>query len=93
VGSTSGTSGRSPAGERARNNFYGFRRATTCARDVDVATAKFEHDLTDSITLRNQLRYGSYSRSFRITEPQSNRGGAEPGTTTSGSPPISRSAR
>lgn len=32
-------------------------------------TAAAEHDVSAGLTLRNQFRYGNYTRSFRITEP------------------------
>ncbi|MBV8166167.1 MAG: TonB-dependent siderophore receptor [Alphaproteobacteria bacterium] len=55
----------------ARNNFYGFKSDYLDAT-ADIGTVKVEHDFTDSITLRNQWRYGSYHRDVRITEPQLN---------------------
>ena len=52
-----------------RNNFYGFdsdyQKAT-----ADIVTAKVDHDFSDDLMLHTQLRYGHYSRSNRITEPQ-----------------------
>jgi catecholate siderophore receptor len=51
-------------------NFYGFSNNDFLRTNVDVATAKIEHDLNDSITLRDQARFAHYVRQFRITEPQ-----------------------
>src|SRR5262249_7536518 len=51
-----------------RNNYYGFRDGNYLRTDVDVATVKVEHDFNDSITLRNQVRYGHYKRDALITE-------------------------
>lgn len=52
------------------SNFYGFANNDYLRTNVDVATAKVEHDLNDAITLRDQLRFAHYLRQFRITEPQ-----------------------
>jgi catecholate siderophore receptor len=54
-----------------QGNFYGFR-SDYLRTEADIFTAKAEHDVTDSVTLRNQFRYGGYSRDVRITEPQVN---------------------
>jgi len=51
-----------------RNNYYGFRDGNYLRTDVDVLTAKVEHDFGSSITLRNQVRYGHYKRDALITE-------------------------
>lgn len=51
-----------------RNNYYGFRDGNYLRADVDVATAKVEHDFSSAITLRNQVRYGHYKRDALITE-------------------------
>jgi catecholate siderophore receptor len=53
-----------------RSNFYGFASNDFLRTNVDIATAKVEHDINDSITVRDQLRYAHYVRQFRITEPQ-----------------------
>jgi catecholate siderophore receptor len=51
-----------------RNNYYGFRDGNYLRTDVDIATAKVEHDFNSAITLRNQVRYGHYKRDALITE-------------------------
>ena len=51
-----------------RHNYYGFRHGNFLRTDVDVATAKVEHDFSSSIRLRNQARYGHYKRNAQITE-------------------------
>ena len=33
-------------------------------------TVKADHDFSDDVSLRDQVRYGHYTRHFRITEPQ-----------------------
>jgi catecholate siderophore receptor len=53
----------------ARNNFYGYPNDDYFRTDVDIGTVKVEHDFNDNITVDNQLRYGSYQRSIRVTEP------------------------
>jgi catecholate siderophore receptor len=53
-----------------RGNFYGFNHGDYLRTNVDIATAKIEHDLNDDLTIRDQVRYAHYVRSFRITEPQ-----------------------
>jgi catecholate siderophore receptor len=53
-----------------RSNFYGFAENDFLRTNVDVATAKIEHDVNDWLTVRDQLRYAHYVRQWRITEPQ-----------------------
>jgi catecholate siderophore receptor len=52
-----------------RRSFYGFTSDFLKA-DADVVTGRLEHDVSDSLTLRAQLRYADYERHARITEPQ-----------------------
>ena len=51
-----------------RSNYYGFKDGNFLRTDVDIATAKIEHDVNSSIKLRNQARYGHYRRAAQITE-------------------------
>ncbi len=51
-----------------RHSYYGFRDGNYLRTDVDIATAKVEHDFSSAITLRNQVRYGHYKRDALITE-------------------------
>jgi catecholate siderophore receptor len=53
----------------AHKNFYGFPDNDYFRTDVDIATAKIEHDFGDNITISDQFRYGSYQRALRVTEP------------------------
>jgi catecholate siderophore receptor len=53
----------------ARGNFYGFKDDDYFRTNVDIGTAKVEHDFTDWFTLSAQTRYASYERSLRVTEP------------------------
>src|SRR5262245_32868721 len=51
-----------------RQNFYGFT-SDYLKTTVDIGTIKVEHDVSSGVMLRDQLRYGYYTRDFRITEP------------------------
>ena len=53
----------------ARNNFYGFQ-SDFLNTSVNVGTARFEHDFSSSLTLRDQFRYANYYRDWRDMEPQ-----------------------
>ena len=53
----------------AKNNFYGYPDHDHFRTDVDIGTARVEHDFNDSITVASQTRYGSYRRDLRVTEP------------------------
>ncbi len=52
-----------------RSNFYGFSESDHFRTNVDIGTARVEHDFGDAITITSQTRYGSYSRDLRVTEP------------------------
>lgn len=51
-----------------RHNFYGFE-SDYLKTDADVLTAQLGHAHTDNVNSLLQLRYASYSRESRITEP------------------------
>jgi catecholate siderophore receptor len=51
-----------------RKNYYGFKDGNFLDTNIDVFTAKIEHDLEKDVLIRNQFRYGNYSRNLRITE-------------------------
>ncbi|HEY1462500.1 MAG TPA: TonB-dependent siderophore receptor [Terriglobales bacterium] len=53
-----------------RNNYYGFEHGNYLKTNVQMGTAKFEHDFSPNITFRNQARYAHYARNVRITEAQ-----------------------
>ncbi|MGH9537315.1 MAG: TonB-dependent siderophore receptor [Terriglobales bacterium] len=53
-----------------RRNYYGFEHGNYLKTNVDMGTVKFEHDFSNSISLRNQARYAHYHRDVRITEAQ-----------------------
>jgi catecholate siderophore receptor len=53
-----------------RRNYYGFEQGNYLKTNVDLGTVKFEHDVNNRITVRNQARYAHYHRDVRITEAQ-----------------------
>jgi catecholate siderophore receptor len=53
-----------------RNTFYGFRDRDHENLDSHLATVKFERDFNDSITLRDQLRFGYSLRDSLATPPR-----------------------
>ena len=55
----------------SRDNYYGFVDDYLHTQ-VDIGTARFEHDFSSSITLRDQIRYANYARQWRDMEPQVN---------------------
>ena len=52
----------------AHENYYGFEHGNFLKTDVDMGTAKIEHDFSPGITMRSQVRYANYARDARITE-------------------------
>ena len=53
-----------------RETFYGFRSRDFEKLRSDLATVKIERDLSDTMTLRNQLRFGKSSRDSMATPPR-----------------------
>ena len=54
----------------APQNYYGFSNGNYLRTNVDIPTIKVEHDFSNALSIRDQLRYAHYTRQFRITEPQ-----------------------
>ncbi|MHB1022359.1 MAG: TonB-dependent siderophore receptor [Acidobacteriaceae bacterium] len=54
------------------HNYYGFKGANFLRANVDIATAKVEHDFNDGLSFRTQLRFANYPRNAQISEPQIN---------------------
>ena len=50
-----------------RETFYGYE-TDFLDTDVDIATARVEHSVNANVTVRDQVRYGRYTRDFSITE-------------------------
>jgi len=59
------------------SNYYGYD-SDYLRTQVNVLTARIEHDLAPDVTARNTLRLGQYQRQFRVSE-----GVLAPGTTSS----------
>lgn len=53
-----------------RDTFYGFRTRDAEYTGSDLATVRFEHDFTDGIDFRSQLRYARSSRNSIATPPR-----------------------
>jgi len=53
-----------------RNTFYGFRSRDFEKLNSDTATVRFEHEFSDSASIRNQFRYGRSSRNSMATPPR-----------------------
>lgn len=53
-----------------RNTFYGFRDRDREKLRSDLGTVKFERDFSDTLTLRNQLRFSYGSRDSLATPPR-----------------------
>jgi catecholate siderophore receptor len=53
-----------------RDTFYGLKDRDSEKLNSDLATVKFEHDFSDNLTLRNQLRYGRSTRDSIATPPR-----------------------
>jgi catecholate siderophore receptor len=52
------------------SNFYGYKDSDHFRTNVDIGTARIEHDFNDNISISNQTRFASYRRDLRVTEPQ-----------------------
>jgi catecholate siderophore receptor len=61
-----------------QSNYYGFEHGNYLRTNADIPTVKFEHDFSDALSFRDQLRFAHYTRQFNITEPQIDM----PGTST-----------
>jgi catecholate siderophore receptor len=53
-----------------RNTFYGFRDRDREILNQDTGTARLEHDFSDSLDLRTQLRFGHAGRNSVATPPR-----------------------
>ena len=53
-----------------RDTFYGLKSRDAEKLNSDLATVKLEHDFSDNLTLRNQLRYGRSTRDSIATPPR-----------------------
>ena len=53
-----------------RHAYFGFPDSNYLRADVDVITAKFDHDFTPGVALHSIGRWANYARNAQITEPQ-----------------------
>jgi len=53
-----------------RHTFYGLKNRDFEKLDADLVTLKFEHQVNDNLTLRNQLRYSRSTRDSIATPPR-----------------------
>ena len=53
-----------------RNTFYGLKSRDFEKLDADLATVRFERDIDEKITLRNQFRFGRSTRDSMATPPR-----------------------
>lgn len=53
-----------------RDTFYGFRNRDYERLGTDMGTVRIEHEITDSVQLRNQFRYGRSIRDSIATPPR-----------------------
>jgi len=53
-----------------RANYYGFADGNFLRTNVNIGTARYEHDFSKNIEIRNTVRYANYDRNARITEAQ-----------------------
>src|SRR6185295_8019980 len=53
-----------------RNTFYGFRDRDREVLNQDTGTARVEHEFSDSLQLRSQLRFGQAGRNSVASPPR-----------------------
>ena len=53
----------------SRSNFYGLADRDFRHTDTDIGTLSLEHDLADTLTIRNTTRYGESTNSYVATAP------------------------
>jgi catecholate siderophore receptor len=51
------------------SNFYGLKDRDFRKTRADISTISIEHDLSDSMTLKNTLRHGSTGQDYILTQP------------------------
>ncbi len=51
------------------NNFYGLKDRDFRKTRADISTFSIEHDLSDTMTLKNTLRHGSTGQDYVLTQP------------------------
>lgn len=61
------------------SNFYGLDRDFRKGR-TDTATFAIEHDLNDSLTIKNTLRHGTSMQNYILTQPDDSKGNVNNGS-------------
>ena len=56
------------------SNFYGLKDRDFRKTRADISTISVEHDLNDSMTLKNTLRHGSTGQNYVLTQPDDSKG-------------------
>ncbi|MCR4541466.1 TonB-dependent siderophore receptor [Pseudomonas sp. 18.1.10] len=56
------------------SNFYGLKDRDFRKTRADISTISVEHDLNDSMTLKNTLRHGSTGQDYVLTQPDDSKG-------------------
>jgi catecholate siderophore receptor len=83
---TSGSGGRTSTHPSKPNdggdsdNFYGLTGRDFRKSRVDIATFAIEHDLTDSLTVKNTLRHGNSMQDYILTQPDDSKGNVNNGS-------------
>lgn len=75
-----------------RTTYYGFASDNYLRTSPDVVTGKVEHDVSNHLTVRNVLRWASYPRDVRITEPQINTAATVSTPAVAGAPVVATCA-
>ena len=57
-----------------RNTFYGLKNRDFRKENVDTGTVRIEHDLSQTLHLRNTTRYGESSQDYIYTQPDDSQG-------------------
>jgi catecholate siderophore receptor len=52
-----------------RSNYYGLINYDRTRTNTNIGTLRFEHDLSDTLTVSDSLRYGNYGFEYLITGP------------------------
>ena len=56
------------------SNFYGLKDRDFRKTRADISTISVEHDLNDTMTLKNTLRHGSTGQDYVLTQPDDSKG-------------------
>ncbi|UVE18530.1 TonB-dependent siderophore receptor [Pseudomonas sp. LS44] len=62
------------------SNFYGLTNRDFRKTRADIATFAIEHDLNDSLTIKNTLRHGNSMQDYILTQPDDSKGNVNNGS-------------